>query len=1167
MKIINRYLSILLLLLFSTASIGVPFSAESNHFGEHDKENKEEKKDENDDNSAAEVEDNEDKDLPLKADRRLTFEASEGSWMSLDISPDGKQIVFDLLGDLYTLPIGGGTATQITDGMAMDMQPRFSPDGKKIVYVSDKSGSENVWTLDVTDPSAEPEALTSDPDANFQTPEWSLDGQYIVVGKSVGLFATHKLWMYHIDGGNGLQLIDKPEQLKTTSPAFGKNNRYIWFEARNGDWNYNAQFPQVQLARYDRDTGKFNTMTNRYGSAMRPVVSPGGKYLVYATRYDHQTGLVKRDLMTGEEQWLAYPVQRDEQESRATMGTMPGYAFTPDSKKLLASYGGKFWSIEINSGVQTNIPFKAQVDIGIGAKVAFDYPISDDPSFDARQIRHPALSPNGKKLAFTSLDRLYVMDYPKGKPQRVTSENVGEYMPAWSPNNRWLSYVTWDSEKGGHINRVRPKAKSKPRRLTQQSAVYRNVVWSNDGKRIVAEKGAARELKDATGFYAFEQFAEFVWLPSNGGATTSIMPTEGMFHPHFTQDSKRIYAYGENGLISFRWDGSDQKTHLKVVGKKDARQKTAPPASLVVMAPKGDQALALQNNQLYSITVPWVGGKTPTVNTSSYKGAGLPVRKLSKIAADFPFWSGDGKTIRWSLANALFSYDLDQAKAFDDKRKAEEKAEKKKKEQLAAEEKKNSTDKDTDKVADAGDDGKDQESNDNNKQKDSKDETEKDEKPEEFEATEQRIIVKAKRDIPSGQLLLKGARIITMKGKEIFESGDILIENNRIKAVGKSGSLDAPKNVEQLDLVGKTIVPGYIDVHYHSMWLIPELHGKQVWQYMATMAYGVTTTRDPQTSTTDVLSYADRVESGQMVGPRIYSTGPGVFWTEPLTSYEDAKNALTRYSDYYDTKTFKMYMTGQRKQRQWLIKASKELQLMPTTEGGLDIRIDLTHAIDGYPGVEHNLPVFPLYSDVVNLYKFANTTNTPTLLVDYGGPWGENYYFSTENVYDNAKLRNFMPYQELASRSLRRSAWFHKDEYAFPHHAKFTRDLVEAGGSAGVGSHGQIQGIGFHWELWAMQSGGMSNHDTLRTATILGANAIGFGKELGSIVPGKLADLVILDKNPLDNIRHSEAINRIMKNGRLYGGKELDEQWPSQKPRPQSSWSNSAPKVKAGITQ
>ena len=182
------------------------------------------------------------------------------------------------------------------------------------------------------------------------------------------------------------------------------------------------------------------------------------------------------------------------------------------------------------------------------------------------------------------------------------------------------------------------------------------------------------------------------------------------------------------------------------------------------MAPKGDQALALQNNQLYSITVPWVGGKTPTVNTSSYKGAGLPVRKLSKIAADFPFWSGDGKTIRWSLANALFSYDLDQAKAFDDERKAEEKAEKKKKEQLAAEEKKNSTDKDTDKVADAGDDGKDQESNDNNKQKDSKDETEKDEKPEEFEATEQRIIVKAKRDIPSGQLLLKGARIITMKG-------------------------------------------------------------------------------------------------------------------------------------------------------------------------------------------------------------------------------------------------------------------------------------------------------------------------------------------------------------------------------------------------------------------
>jgi Tol biopolymer transport system component len=1146
----SRYLSLILASMISSVAVASNLLPTPLHFGEHDKDQQNEKKNGPDKKDTAEKDEEEpEKGLPLKADRQLTFEATEGSWMSLDVSPDGKQIVFDLLGDLYTMPTAGGDATRITDGMAMDMQPRYSPDGSMIVYVSDQSGSENIWTLDLTDKEAEPKALTSDPNSNFQTPEWSLDGKYVVAGKSVGLFTTHKLWMYHIDGGSGLQLIDKPEQLKATSPAFGKNPRYIWFETRSGDWNYNAQFPQVQLARYDRDSGKFSPMTNQYGSAMRPVLSPDGKYLVYASRYDHQTGLMKRNLINGEEQWLAYPVQRDEQESRATMGTLPGYTFSPDSKKVIASYGGKFWSIDIESSQQTAIPFKAKVDIGVGAKVAFDYPISDDPTFTARQIRHPALSPNGKKLAFTSLDRLYLMDYPNGTPKRITNKDVGEYMPAWSPDGRWLSYVTWDSDRGGHINKVRAKANSKPSRLTKQAAVYRGVVWSNDGKRIVAEKGAARELKQATGFYGFEQYAEFIWLSSKGGVSNVIMPTEGMYYAHFTQDPQRIYAYGEKGLMSFRWDGTDQKIHLKVVGKKGAQQKTPPPAALVVMAPKGDQAFALENNQLYSITVPWVGGTTPTVDTSNHKGAGLPVRKLSEVAANFPFWSNDGRTVRWSLANALFSYDLDQAKAFDDQLEAEEKAEAKKKEAIAKQAK-----------------GKDLEEKTVEAETNKKEEK-KDEKPKKFEPSEQRIAVSAKRDIPEGTLLLKGARLVTMKGNEILDNGDILIENNRIKAVGKSGSLSVPDNAEVRDVTGKTILPGYIDVHYHSMWLIPELHGKQVWQYMATMAYGVTTTRDPQTSTTDVLSYADRVETGDMVGPRIYSTGPGVFWTEPLNSYDDAKNALRRYSEYYDTKTFKMYMTGQRKQRQWLIKASKELELMPTTEGGLDIRIDFTHAIDGYPGVEHNLPVFPLYSDVVNLFKFSNTTNTPTLLVDYGGPWGENYFFATENVYENPKMRNFMPYQELASRSLRRAAWFHKDEYAFPEHAKFTRDLVEAGGGAGVGSHGQIQGIGFHWELWAMQSGGMSNHDSLKTATILGANAIGFGKELGSIEPGKLADLVILDKNPLDNIRHSEAINSVMKNGRLYGGDELDQQWPDKKPRPQSSWNNSAPQVKAGIAQ
>jgi Tol biopolymer transport system component/imidazolonepropionase-like amidohydrolase len=1056
------------------------------------------------------------KGLPLSPDRTIEFTAEEGTWISLDIAPDGKAIVFELLGDLYTMPIEGGEAKAIVSGLAFDGQPRYSPDGKTIAFVSDRSGAENLWTCRAD--GSDPRPVTKDEQVLYTSPSWTPEGDFILVSRQNRQpFGAFELWMYHVRGGAGVQVTKgklRPDAKHNEDHAHalgavaGHDGAFLYYARRQklfSPYN-NVQFPLSQVVRRDRTTGDEDTITDAPGSAFRPALSPDGAKLVYGTRVDGETGLRIRDLASGEEKWLKLPVQRDEQESLFSRDILPGYAFTPDGKAVVAAYGGKLHRIDAATGADKVIPFKAKVALPVGSRLNFPARVDDGP-VRARLIQAPAPSPDGKRLAFSALTRLYLLDLPDGKPKQLSADDAREFHPAWSPDGKSIAYVSW-SPSGGHLWRRPADGNGPAQQLTRMPAYYRDPVWSPDGTKIICLRAPRREKTEAPVEFGASANLDLVWVPSSGGETHLIAPARGGSAPHFTSESDRVYVTTPGGLLSMRLDGTDRRTHVRVVGKAGDFGDEPEPAETILMRPDGRWALALTTNQVYLLALPRFGGEAPKVDVSS---PAVPLKKLTDVGADYLAWADGGKTITWAVGASLFRLPFDSVTL--ERPKAEE-----------------------DEAGDKSDAKK-------------KDETPK--------AEETAVVVERPRSHPKGSVVLRGARVITMRGDEVIEGGDVVVTDHRIVAVGPTGKVNVPEGAKVIEVRGATIVPGFVDTHAHWTEIRRGVLDLQNWSFFANLSYGVTTGRDPQTGTNDAFAYQDLVEAGELIGPRAFSTGPGVFSNSDFKSAEQVDGVVARYKKYFRTNTLKSYMIGNRRQRQWMIAACRKHGMMPTTEGAIDLKLDLTHALDGFSGNEHALPVVPLAADVVELFAKTGISYTPTLLVTYGGPFAETHFFATTDIHDDPKIRRFIPHAVLDK--VRRTYWFHKDEHVYPKTAASAAKVLKAGGHVCVGSHGEMQGIGYHWEMWALASGGLEPMEVLRAATTHGAEAIGYAQDLGSLEPGKLADLVVLSKDPLEDIHNTAAIRYVMKNGELFEGDTLDRVWPDRKPLPPLWWWDEAP--------
>ncbi len=1012
----------------------------------------------------------------LPAQRPVSFTVREGTWMSLDAAPDGRSLVFELLGDVYALPMAGGQATPLLTGSAWQSQPRFSPDGQRLAFISDGTGSDNVWLANADGSAAR--ALSTVPRAVMVSPAWSADGRSVYATVIVARIA--ELWRFDVATGAGTKVVGnangQPSGL-VSAPAPGPYSAHV---ARDGAVWYTAVPPRAYgvrqgaasaIVRRDPVTQRDEPVTLEEFTAMAPITSNDGKWLVYAAQSRGKTGLRLRDLGNATERWLAYPIDRNQLESFPSRDVVPGYDFTADDRAIIAAYGGQIHRIEIATGQDSIIPFTATYSASLPVPVTTTRRLGTGP-VRGRMAQHVAVSRDGR-VAWSMMGRIFVRQPSAGTPRRATTtSDPREFMPAWSPDGRWLAFVTWSRE-GGHVWKVKASGGT-PVRLTDAPAYFIDPVWSPDGASLYAVRAALGTARVQQALQVPTD-ARLVRIDAGAGPApaTVLAATNGARHPHFVAGETRVFLSGPAGIVSVDGQGGAARVEVRsLVAGADAR-----------LSPDGRRLLVQAGDRLLVVDAPPRGGAEPAQ-------LDLTRAALLQGGATTSFgWTPTSGTV-WTTGHNLHRLDNGQARP------------------------------DTTSLA-----------------------------------------VEIPRPTVSGTRVLRGGTVITMKGTEIIRDADIVVTGDRIAAIGPRGSVAIPADAVIRDVRGSTIMPGIVDVHAHWQYRRDLLEPETPSVY-ANLAYGVTTVRDPQTFA-DIFGLSDLVDVSDVPSPRITPTGPGLFTDANPQSLDDARALVRRYRDDYGTWLIKSYLIGNRQQRQWIVQACRELGMIPTAEGGSDDKLDLTHAIDGFGGNEHALPASPVYADAVTLLARSGITYTPTLLVSFGGALPIYRLHATERPADDPRLQRFFPRSELFARTAQRLLAFADEDYNDRETAAGAAAVLRDGGKVALGGHGEMQGLQVHWEMRLLAQGGLTNHEVLQVATRNGAEALGISQDVGSLEPGKLADLLILERDPLADIRNTTSIREVMRGGVLYEAETLDRIQPNPKPLPTPWWRADAPRPNA----
>lgn len=1056
--------------------------------------------------------------------REIDFTTTEGTWMSVDLSPDGRWLVFDLLGHIYRMPATGGEAECLTQnsGVAVNYQPRFSPDGKLIAFISDRKGQNNLWVMNGD--GSDPRAVFTDLDVRASLPAWTPDGQYLIVRRDYaapqagddaveelgyqpldpeqdGPQGRNGIWMYHKDGGQGVALVGT-EVPGATWPSVSPDGRYVYFHTKRQQGE-DALHGDYQIQHLDLQTGRRMDITsgsaegpasNRAssGGAYAPAISPDGRWLAFARqigegtisfkghRFGPRTALWVRDLQSGAERVLMDPISIAIESGSKSVGILPGYGWAADGKSIVISQGGKVRRLDVATGEVATIPFSARAHRTISEMAYRPFRISDG-LFQTRFVRWPTLAPSGGTLAFQAVGRIWLMDRSSGTPRRLTPSSFAaqqEFAPAWSPDGQWIAFTTWDDGQGGHVWKMRARGGA-PERLTTELGEYVHPAWSPDGLTLIVARGAGATLEKRT--LTADPWWDIVKIPASGGQPDLVMrvalpagsepstvarrailkPSFGPGGRVFFPEFQRAERGLKTVLVSVRLDGSDRREHLAL-----------PAADELVPSPDGKWAAFEEGDNVYLTALPLMGTGAEPVDLNKRNGK-LPVRQLSLEGGLFPHWR-DSVTVEFGGGARHFIYHVDTRTA--------------------------------DTTA---------------------------------------IRLEIPRRIPQGTIALTGGRIVTLAGDQVIESGTVVINGSRITCVGTCPT----EGTKVIDVRGKTLIPGFVDMHSHHYRQhrgYRPLHDYEVASYLA---YGVTTSLDVSMWSQNIFPSAELIEAGAMVGPRTFSSGDPLYSGDAarqnlISSYQVAEQNINRLQSW-GAVSMKQYLQPRRTQRQWISDVARQKGLMVTAEGG-DLFYNLGMIMDGQTGWEHPISVVPLYGDVAKFFGRAKAAYSPTLVVAGPGPWNIEYFYAESDVWKDPKHSRWMPWRDLMG-LLRRRTLRPETDYSFPLLAQGVADIIAQGGYGAMGSHGEHHALAPHWEIW-MEASANGPLGALRIASLHGAHFLGVDQDLGSIEAGKLADILVLNANPLENIRNTLNLQYVMKGGVLYDATTLDEVWPTQRP-------------------